>query len=260
MNNQTLVNAGFSAEQSEVYLSLLDHGPQTAISLAKTTKVKRTYVYKICQELANQNFITIEQKGRTTFFAPLSPNIIINKLSEKKSQIESAEIGVNNLLPSLLSKYRLIETKPAITYYEGIKGFQKVYDQIFRDKNDILLFRSTLDEKNKDLLNVVNRALENQVKLKIHTQTITPLVSDTKKTFLNLDQERLVNRHITRNPDFLLHSQIIIFGDKVAITSFKGEITSTIIDNKDIAQTFRQIFYIFWDFTQAEHEDITSSW
>lgn len=54
MNNQSLINAGLSPEQADIYLSLLDHGPQTAISLAETTKVKRTYVYKICQELAHQ--------------------------------------------------------------------------------------------------------------------------------------------------------------------------------------------------------------
>lgn len=260
MNNQSLINAGLTPEQADIYLSLLDHGPQTAISLAKTTKVKRTYVYKICQELAHQNLVNIEQHGRTTTFSPTSPIAIQSQIDAKKNQINSAQLIFDNILPSLESKYRLIETKPTITYYEGVHGFKKIYSEIIKDKNDVLLFRSVFDDKNKETQDIINKALENQVRLKIHTQTITPIVSDTKKTYLNLDKKRLVNRHITRNPKFLLNSQIIIFGDKVAITSFKEKITSTIIDNKDISQTFRQIFYLLWDVTESEHKDIISSW
>lgn len=260
MNNINLSDLGLSSDQSQLYLSLLENGPQTASKLAQTTSVKRTYVYRLCQELRDLNLVNFQTQGKITTFVPTSPTILQSRLDIKKNQVNAAQIVLENLLPDLEAKYRLIESKPVITYYEGIKGFQKVYDQIFRDKNDILLFRSVFDEKNQELLNVINQALETQVKLKIHTQTITPLVSDTKKTFLHLDKKRLVNRHITRNPDFLLNSQIVIFGDKVAITSFKGKITSTIIDNKDISQTFRQIFYIFWDFTKSEHKNIISSW
>lgn len=247
MNNQTLINAGFSPEQSEIYLSLLDHGPQTAISLAKTTKVKRTYVYKICQELANQNFITIQQKGRTTFFSPLSPNIIINKLSEKKSQIESAEIGINNLLPSLLSKYRLIDQKPVITYYEGVEGIKKVYLDTLSENKPILALVETTKVHPEIYKWVTNVYAPMRVKQQMFVKAIVTTGQKTDK-YTQLDQAELRETKIIDSKDFPFEHEINIYGNKVAIIDHnaKDPLIGIIIDSLQISTTFRSWFNLTW--------------
>lgn len=247
MNNQTLINAGFSPEQSEIYLSLLDHGPQTAISLAKTTKVKRTYVYKICQELANQNFITIEQKGRTTFFSPLSPNIIINKLSEKKSQIESAEIGINNLLPSLLSKYRLIDQKPVITYYEGIEGIKKVYLDTLTENKPILALVETTKVHPEIYKWVTSVYAPKRVEQQMSVKAIVTTGQKTDK-YTQLNRAELRETKIIDSKDFPFEHEINIYGNKVAIIDHnaKDPLIGIIIDSLQISTTFRSWFNLTW--------------
>lgn len=247
MNNQTLINAGFSTEQSDIYLSLLDHGPQTAISLAKTTKVKRTYVYKICQELANQNYITIEQKGRTTFFTPLSPNIIINKLSEKKNQIESAEISVNNLLPSLLSKFRLIDQKPVISYYEGVEGVKKVYLDTLSENKPILALVETTKINPQVYQWLTDVYAPKRVGKQISVKAIVTTGNKTKK-YIKLDKSELRETKTISSHDFPFEHEINIYGNKVAIINhnINGPLLGIIIDNLQITTTFRSWFNLTW--------------
>ncbi len=247
MTNQTLINAGFSPEQSEIYLSLLDHGPQTAISLAKTTKVKRTYVYKICQELANQNFIIIEQKGRTTFFAPLSPNIIINKLSEKKSQIESAEIGVNNLLPSLLSKYRLIDQKPVITYYEGVEGIKKVYLDTLAENKPILALVETTKVHPEIYKWITNVYAPLRVEQQMSVKAIVTTGNKTEK-YTELNKSEFRETKIISSEKFPFEHEINVYGNKVAIINHNknSPLLGIIIDNPQISTTFRSWFNLTW--------------
>lgn len=248
MTNQILINTGLSPEQSEVYLSLIEHGSQTATSLAKTTKVKRTYVYKICQELAHQNLIAVEQKGRTTFFNPLSPNIILNKLSEKKSQIESAEIGLQNLLPSLLSKFRLIDEKPVITYYEGVEGIKKVYlDTLFENKPILALVETT--KVHSEIYDWVTKVYA--PKRVAQQITVKALVASGAKTnsYTQLDQAELRQTKLISSHDFPFEHEINIYGDKIAIINHhkNGPLIGIIIDNPQIATTFRSWFNLTWD-------------
>ena len=152
MPNLDLADLGLTSDQSAIYLSLLDHGPQTASRLAQTTPVKRTYVYRLAQELEKLNLLTIRTQGQTTTFTPLSPSLLQTRLEAKQAQITSAKTLLNSLLPSLEAKYRLLDTKPVISYFEGLEGLKKTYHLICQDKNDILLLRSTFDEKNQPLV------------------------------------------------------------------------------------------------------------
>lgn len=248
MTNQILVNTGLSPEQSEIYLSLIDHGPQTAISLAKTTKVKRTYAYKICQELANQNLISIEKKGQTTFFAPLSPNIINNKLSEKKAQIESAEIGLQNLLPSLLSKFRLIDDKPIITYFEGIEGIKKVYLDTLSENKPILALVETTKVHPEIYQWVTQVYAPKRVSQQI---TVKAIVASGAKTniYTQLDKSELRQTKLISSKDFPFEHEIDIYGHKLAIINHhkNGPLIGIIIDNPQIATTFRSWFNLTWN-------------
>ena len=74
MSKFDLTDLGLSSDQSQIYLSLLENGSQTASKLAQTTTIKRTYVYRLCQELQKLNLINFQTQSKTTIFVPLSPN------------------------------------------------------------------------------------------------------------------------------------------------------------------------------------------
>lgn len=263
MHQDALNNLGLSPEESATYLSLLNNGPQSASALSSSTKVKRTYVYAVCKSLINQGLIKEEKKGKTTTFSALSPDHLLTLAEDQKQKAVSASKTLEQLLPILKTKYAGTQVRPVVSYYEGIEGIKKIYDDLIATGQDFFLFRSIYDENHPELGEVVARQLKRQVENKIHVRTITPLEPQTKTTFLNLDKSRLVKRHIVRDPNFLkLPSQIIIYGSKVALISLKDphNIISTLIDNKEISQTFIIIFEHIWQTSAAEHEGIIAEW
>lgn len=259
MNNDILINLGLSNEEAEIYLALLDKGELSAGELAKSTKVKRTYIYSVAAGLIKKGLISQTKKGKATVFVPLSPDKLLTLAEEKKQKAAQAEQTLEAILPTIKQKYLSIESKPLISSYEGISGLKKVYRDVLETKENILLFRSIYDDKRTDIDGVVTKQIEDQVKLGIETKTITPLESATKETFLNIDPERLVERRIVTT-NFNLPAQIIIYGSKIALISLKKEIVATTIDNEDITESFKQIFNLLWQLSEGEHKEIISKW
>ncbi len=85
MLQNILSRSGLSPDQAEIYISLLDHGPQTATRLSTTTKVKRTYIYKLCSELGALGLVA-STGDKKTVFKPLSPDILVAQTQEKIAQ------------------------------------------------------------------------------------------------------------------------------------------------------------------------------
>lgn len=260
MIDETLKKIGLSNEETEVYLSLLNSGTVTASQIAKQTSVKRTNVYNICDSLITKGLVTKKALARGMAFTPLSPDHLSPLAMQLEQRIHNAMTSLENILPSLKEQYKLIDERPIITVYEGIEGLKKIYKNILEEKDDILLLRSYYDDKRIDLDAIVMAQIKNQVKTGIHVRTITPLENSTKEVFLKHDTPNLVKRHIIHSTQFELPSQIIVYKNKVAMISLKKDIVATLIDNKDISDTFRMLFDFMWEKTEKEHEEIVAEW
>ena len=55
---------------------------------------------------------------------------------------------------------------------------------------------------------------------------------------------------------YIIPSQVIVYNNKVAITSLKKELITTLIENENIAKTFQTLFQYMWDKAKADHEII----
>lgn len=260
MLKETLISIGLSGEEAEIYLALLEHGSLTPSSIAKLTPIKRTYVYKICDGLKEKGLVSVTKKGQSKAYAPLSPDYLLALAEKKKQEAEDSKNSIERLLSTLKEKYKAVDEKPIVQVYEGIEGLKKVYRDILEEKDDILLLRSFYDDKRPDLDTLITQQIGTQVKEGIHVRTITPLEDQTKEVFLKHDQSNLVKRHIIHSTTFELPSQVIIYKEKVAIISLKKSIISTLIDNKDISDTFRMLFEFMWERTEVEHEEIVAEW
>jgi len=258
--DEVLKQIGLTPEEAEIYLTLLEKGSLSAQQIAASTSVKRTYVYRICESLIAKGLVKQEKHGRAIHFTPLSPDHLLTIAEEKKQQAQATQKQLENILEILKTKYFTVEERPIIQVYEGIEGLKKAYKDIINEGKDIMLFRSVHDDKRKDTNEIVMNQIKEQIKANIHVRTITPLEEATEETFLNKDAQRLVDRHIINSYKLDLSAQILIYGNKVAIISLKKEIVATILENKDIADSFKRIFDALWNYSESEHNKIISNW
>ncbi len=260
-DEKILIEAGLSEEQSLVYGSLLDRGPQKASILTSWLGIKRGLVYKVLEQLESMGLV--EKKGgagTVAVFSPLHPNKLLDIIDARAKSILLTKETLTYSLGGLASKFNLLTGKPNVLFYEGMDGLKSIYADVLAEKKDILLIRSPFDNKYPEIVPIVTKQIKDQVNKGIHTKAITPVVDDTKVSMQQSDKESLVERRLIPLADFNEPAQILIYGaHKVAITSFNEKMISTIIDDPAIHGTFVALFNYIWSKADKDNEYIMKS-
>jgi sugar-specific transcriptional regulator TrmB len=245
MYKEHLQDIGLQSQQLAIYELLLEHGSIQAGRLSILSGLKRSLVYKILDQLISLDLAS-RDKGKVARFSPSHPSKIRDILDKKIQILDVAKKSLDSTLDGMISKFNLISGKPSVQFYEGKRGVQKLYDDIIHVQKDIYLFRSPYDEKHKDLTKILNTQITKQVQYSISTKAITPVPDERLTVIYEKDVERLVERRNISESEFSIPAQIIVYENKVGITSYKKGIFTTIIDNKDISDTFKKIFDQLW--------------
>jgi len=252
---EVLTQIGLSPDEITVYEYLLTNGPRAAGDVARHTNIKRGTAYNVLGDLVARGFAQqMSEKGPASGgvnvmkFALEHPSKIKEIIEGERNKKDEAMRSFENALPVLTSRWNLVYHRPAVTYYEGLAGLQKIYTDIINEGADILLFRSVHDDDHPELDKVVQKQIKAQVERGIKTRALTPIPEDGSlaSEVTKPDEERLVTRRFMIREHFKLPAQVVVYGDKVAITDLKGAFISTLIENKNIADTFRQLFEYLW--------------
>ncbi len=245
--NEVLTQIGLSPDEVIAYEYLLTSGARTAGDLARHTAIKRGTAYNVLGDLVSRGLARqYEGKNKVIRFALEHPSKIEEMLAGKKRALEESVSSISVAIPALTSRWNLVYHRPAVRYYEGLAGLRAVYEDINNEGKDILLIRSVYDDDKPELDKVVNKQIEKQIELGIKTKALTPVDVETYKTIEQFDKVRLVERRLAPKGELVLPGQIIVYANKVAITDLKGALISTLIENENIAETFRQLFEYSW--------------
>jgi len=245
MYQEFLEKAGLSPDQAKIYELLVKNGPMPARKISLQSGMKRPYCYKIVDQLIALGLVEKIDK-KVNLFAPAHPDKVSDLIVKRQESLRIAEQSLKSVLGNLVSDYNLYSGKPNVRFYEGIAGVQALYDDVILEKKDILLIRSPFDDARPDLAKLVEKQLIKQVEVGIHTRAITPVVEDSLVTALQHDNERLVTRCLVPKEGFMIPAQIMVYADKVALTSYGEYLVTTIIQNRDIRETFSLIFEYMW--------------
>ena len=262
--NDILAQAGLDNKEASVYTTLLNNGGLTVLEIANKSGQKRTNIYNILENLKDQNLVKEIKEETTTKYFPQSPSEIENLLERRDTMIRHARLNFEIILGELASQYNLISNKPIITYYEGISGIKKLYEDVLNTNKDILLIRSKYDSQNKKINDLVFKQLNDQAKRGINSKVINYIEKDqfeeAKELYTKYDPIRLVEERFVHEFKLDLPAQVLIYGNKISLATIKEDTVVTIIDNKDITQTFRIIFEFMWTSATEEHNKITKDW
>jgi sugar-specific transcriptional regulator TrmB len=243
MEKQTLKQLGLSSEEIKLYQKLLEIGKTSAGKLIESTNLKRGTVYNYLDSLVGKGLVVKKQGEKKLYFEPQSPDKLRDLLNSKKDQIKSIETNLDNLIPTLKSKFNLAVEKPVIRYFEGKEGIKQIYKDTLKDTKLIKVIRSIYDDKEfSQYLNTYYAP--KRARLGIKTKIISQLQGEHE--IVSHDKELLKRRKTIKEEDFPAPTEIDIYGDKVAMISFKRKLVGIIIENKDVAETMEHIFNQLW--------------
>lgn len=247
MSIKLLEQIGLNPEQAKVYLSLVSSGALPARKIALESRVNRSLVYKILKQLVELGLITESTvPGSVSTFTALHPSKLDSLVKRKEDDLKIADHALHEAVSTLGAQFNLACGKPSIRFYEGLEGIKVLNKDILHTKADIKLVRSPFDNNTEELDTHAKKLLEERSKAGIKTKLIVPIKNTPSSITHEWDQNNLIERRRVPREELLNSAQVVIYGGKVAFSSFNECMITTIIEDKGIADTCSMLFDALW--------------
>ncbi len=229
---------GLSADQSAVYLALLDYGAGNVSDIARRAKVHRPGVYQILPVLVEKGLVSPVPHGKQRWYAAESPDKLQSLLDEANAEFQ-------RVLPDLERAYAVNAKKPLVKTFDGLQGIRFVYEDLLRTlkRGDVFYRYSVQHElaEGERYLPPDYRARRDAKGLQRFVITSTSVMKRKKPRL-----ERAIKVVPPKYGLFDFGVTQLIYGDKIAFIDYNTD-TATIIENPVIAKFQTTLFKILFD-------------
>ena len=231
---------GLTEAESKVYLHILKSGPSPVLQVAKLLELSRVTIYNVIESLTEQGLMTSVEKGRKQLYASEPPERIIilanSKIHKMKSMVEEIKSGIDEL--------KLIQSgdKPVVKMYEGSEAFEAIQEDLLKSDVDTMYEFGNFD----DIEKMYPKRYEDEYYKKLEKKNIKRkgfyFSSDVKEGF---GKKGTADVYYSNDTDF--HGDLLIYDDKVWLSSFKGKQISVMIKDPAIMQMVKKFFEVTWN-------------
>lgn len=244
MYEKELQNLGLSEKEAKVYTTSLELGPDTAQNLAKQSGINRATTYVQIESLKEKGLMSEFEKGKKTFYVAESPNRLKNLLGTIEKELELKKSEVTSILPGLISMFEGMGERPKVRFFEGLEGARAMHQDLLTTKDKVTQGFLYLDDLFSSFPDYQKDFTQYRIKKKITSHIIYTQKGGPRTDAVS--KKELRTAKFIDHKKFPISATIIIYDDKVAISTYKAAPTGVIIENKHIAETVKAIFYWMW--------------
>ena len=232
-----LLHIGLNEKEIQIYLSLLELGSSTVLTIAKRSGIKRPTAYLVLQSLVEKGFASRIIKAKKTYFSPQHPKKLITESELRLKELQE-------VVPQLEVMFRKRKERPHVRIFEGKDELDRAYDELFLIKGEVL-FMST----NKLSMETFPRTYQKQDFTPRSSEfRMRELLDESTESLQYANKVKGQYHEVRFIPKKFLpfEADIGIFGNHTLITSVKKEYFTIDIESKEIAKAFRTIFEMMW--------------
>lgn len=231
MDTHNLEAAGLTKVEAHVYSVLLDLGSAQAGEISRKSGVHRRSVYDVMERLIEKGLVAYIKLNDRRVFQATSPTRLLELVDEKKKNIEK-------IIPQLILKYKLAKQKQETIFYRGKEGIRTIFEDQIEEGKDVLVIGGASDAK-KFLNYFIDRYTKKRVEKKIKLKII---YCSTKK-----QKEMIPLAEIKYLPEtYASAASTNVYGDKVAIILWTENPFAILINDKEIAKSYKNYFELLW--------------
>jgi sugar-specific transcriptional regulator TrmB len=238
---KTLREAGLAGNEAKVYLALLDLGSVTAGEIAKASGVNRTNVYDALRSLADKGLVSHIKKAERRYFEAASPHKFLHYLEEKEDEVRERRQTLEEIVPELEMKRTLSKEQQEATVYTGRKGLKTVAEDVLRTGTEMLVFGA--EGRFMEMFRTYSRNWHRRrANARVHMKIIYSEHLRAEKSRENLEfADMRFNSRLYDTP-----ATTWIYGDKVAVIVWSGNVITTLIRSPEVAHSYMQFFREMW--------------
>lgn len=235
--HEILKNLGLSEKEAGVYLALLELGEAAVGRIAEQSRIKRSTVYVVLEELERKGYVTKAILEGVNYFYPEHPQKVLTEAELRLEELKTA-------LPQMESLLNKQANKPRVVVYEGKDDLDRAYDESFIAKGEVL-YMSTL-KLSRELFQKTFRKMD-LIPLSENYQ-MRELVDDSEDGKQYAEKVGEEYRQVRLIPAQFLPFEVDIgiFDNSVLVTSLKRNYFTVKIQSPEIAQAFRHMFEALW--------------
>lgn len=240
-----LKKLSFSDKEAKVYLALLELGEAPVQKISEKAKVNRATTYIVLEALQKRGVVSTVEKDKKTTFAAENPRALVRLFRSQERELKEKQEEFKKVLPEFDAIFNLSAEKPTVKFFEGPEGVRTVREDILQSgvktlyniysKEYVDQIRALFsDDENKEFL-------RREHELGISIRSIYTSDSGPYEGFQLKGERRFVPKE-----KFPVSGDILIYEDRVVLTTLRGKIVSVIVESKEIADTLRTIFELAW--------------
>lgn len=243
MNQKLLEEIGLTKGEITVYLTLLKLGETTTGKIIDEAQISSGKIYEILDKLIKKGLVRYIFKEKTKYFSASNPNRILDFIHEKEKELKIKEQELTKEIPLLLKIQESKKENYETHLYKGYKGIQTAIFEALNNlnsKNEVLAMG--IASSKRELFNILWQNWHNQrIKKKIFCRAI---FSDKATDYYNSFKKMQYTK--VKYLEGITPSAMDIMGNQVLIFTYKEEPSCLLINNPEIADSFKAFFETLW--------------
>ncbi len=238
MNLENILKTnGLSAKEASIYLALLELGSAGVSKLSQKTGIARSSCYEVLDALKSKNLVSSFHKKKVLYFSAENPKNIVGQARENTQLLENA-------LPQLFALYGSAQTRPVVRFYQGKPGMKAILSEMLDEAKEILSFSSVEDlfgTLDKEFPEFIKKRIQKKIPVRLMARASTKAIERKQLGQQELRQVKFISY------DHQYHGTIFIWGRKIGLFAYKGELNAVVIESEELRDTQRAMFEVIWN-------------
>ncbi len=132
MDVSVMEDLGFTKGEIRVYLALLGLGNTTSGPVILKSKVSRSKVYEILDNLKEKGLVTESIRENVRYFQATSPEKVLGYVDRKERELREKAERFEEVLPELIAKQKEGKEKQEVKVYVGYEGIKTFYNETMK--------------------------------------------------------------------------------------------------------------------------------
>lgn len=234
---ELLRGLGMQDSEARVYFAALELGPSSVQDIAKRAELSRTATYTAIELLEARKIFHSDTRGKkTVYIAEQLEHLLAHLRSEVRRMQEKAEI-----MEASMEEIRLASggEKPIVRFYEGLDVVRVLAEEV--KKKDPSAWREMVNLDDVTHMATLDETAALRKALASRKRDIRILHHGAiRKQFEDREYRRIKGHK-------LVHGDVVIYADTVALLTMQRKVVMAVIENKDIADSMRQMFDLAWE-------------
>jgi sugar-specific transcriptional regulator TrmB len=225
----------------------LELGESTKTALAKKSGIAPSNIYDVTNRLVEKGIISRIEKNGVAHFSPANPNRLLDFLRQKEKEIEKEKAFVEQMLPSLLSRFKEVKGKVNVEVFQGWNGLKTIFEDLLEecekgDENFVFGASKGKSETQAD------RFFVKYSRMRAAKGIVTNIVFNEE---LRRRKERIdfFLKSKKYNIKFLQQTtpaEIMLYKDRSCIIILTKEPLVMRVTSKEVMESFKQYFNVMW--------------